>query len=113
MMDKYNQERDAVSALWTKNQFLKSTSLDIDLDRYKCKGITGKLYTLIHNAVQNMQQTYITEEIKMADLQNVFNLALNISSLQAMHDYTADFLRHTAEDCIISSDLIEDMENVK
>lgn len=109
MMKKYKSEREAVSALWAGNEFLKSVNLEKDIENRKLLNTTGKLYTLIHNAVLNMQKSTITEDIKIKDLQNLINLALNKSSLKAMHDYTAELLKHTEEECGIESGIVDAM----
>ena len=109
MMKKYKSEREAVSALWSENEFLKSVNLENDIENRKLLNTTGRLYTLIHNAVLNMQKSTITEDIKIKDLQNLINLALNESSLKAMHDYTAELLKHTGEICSIESGIVDAM----
>lgn len=109
MMEKYKLERASISDLWIKNQFLRSVDLENDIENRKLLNATGKLYTLIHNAVLNMQKNSITEDIKLKDLQNFINLALTESSLKAMHDYTAKLLRHTEEECGIESGIVDAM----
>lgn len=99
MMKKYTQERAEISLLWNENNFLKSFSLDKDLDNslesQRCHRIADKLYTLLHNATINMQASNtILAELSMKDLQYFITLALNIGSLTAMHDCATLFLNH-------------------
>ena len=102
MMEKYNKERTAISALWDGNSFLKSISLESDLDpsleSRRCARTADKLYTLLHNAANSMKESNkILGELSMKDLQYFITLNLNASSLEAMHDFTAPLLKH--EEC--------------
>ena len=107
MMDKYNQERADISVLWEVNNFLKSISLENDLDHRlesrRCARTADKLYTLLHDAANKMQQSNpILEDINMKDLQYFITLALNASSLAAMHDFTEELLKHDEEGCTLN-----------
>lgn len=107
MMDKYNQERADISVLWEVNNFLKSISLENDLDHRlesrRCARTADKLYTLLHDAANKMQQSNpILEDINMKDLQYFITLALNASSLAAMHDFSEELLKHDEEGCTLN-----------
>ena len=104
MMEKYNQERASIEVRWSENSFLKSISLERDLDSSlssrHCARTADKLYTLLHNAANNMQGTNkVLDELSMKDLQYFITLTLNSSALAAMHDVTSSLLKHREEDC--------------
>ena len=87
MMEKYKNKRSEISALWSENQFVKSISLDKDLDSNKCKRVADKLYTLLDYAKNQMNEKPLLQELSIKDLQYFITLFLNVSSLTAMYDY--------------------------
>ena len=110
MMKKYNAERADILALWSKNSFLESVPLERDLDTTlesrRCARTIDRLYTLLYNATDNMQDSNkILRELSLKDLQNFITLALNASSLAAMHDFVSPLLKHEEENCTMDAEI--------
>ena len=104
----YNNEKDAIAALWANNSRLKSVVLDNDINKNQCRQTVNKLYTLLYSAESKMHDNSLWRDLKLKDLQAVIALSLNTSSLAAMHDYTAEFLNHQI--CGMNPQIIQTMQ---
>lgn len=91
-MHKYNQERSSLKTAMSANYDL-NFNLDNEIDILYCRRTTDHLDQLLDRAAQNMNGK-LNGELKVADLQQIINIALTTRSLEAMHDFTQENLRH-------------------
>ena len=92
LMDKYQQEVAELKTACADNYNL-SFNLENEINILHCRRITDNLDTLLNRAVLNMNHS-LNDELTIADLRKVINIALTTRSLEAMHDYTQDNLKH-------------------
>lgn len=103
--EKYDARRGSIEHAWRQNDFTRSTEYNHDIDDRKCRQTTNDMDILLDCAWRNMQ--YELDDLRIQDLRNVVIIALNTSSLEAMHDYTAENLEHTR--CDMQIDILDQL----
>ena len=114
LMTKYQKEKDSIALLievgliYDGFQSFQNIDLEQEYGANNFANITNLLDSLIDTAITNMNQSAslgLNGELESQDLRQIVNLTTANESLSALHDRTANNLKHNS--CVMQEDVIE------
>ena len=118
LMTKYQNEKDSIASsiengLYDGYKSFQNIDLEQEYGANNFANITNLLDSLIDTATTNMNQSAslgLNGELESQDLRQIVNLTIANESLSALHDRTANNLKHNS--CVMQKNVIVNtMEN--